>query len=180
LIGYAALSSTLGIPGRIIAEVSRNRDKDNIAMAVVGTLVGTSIATTWHILTYLAIPVIVVERLNLFSSMRRSAEIFRQLMGDDVGGLGPVSVLIVFGALLAAIPGCLLTYLGATSASVFMTTIGFLLLFLLVGFITVVGGAINSLLQASLYLAAVENKPGQFFDEADLLVAFGGSTADIG
>jgi hypothetical protein len=44
----------------------------------------------------------------------------------------------------------------------------------------VVGGAINSLLQASLYLAAVENKPGQFFDEADLLVAFGGSTADIG
>lgn len=178
LIGYASLSATIGLVARFIAEFSaRGKAKDNLAISVIGALVGTTVASAWNILTYLAIPVIVVEKLNLFASMRKSAEIFRQLMGEEAGGLGPVSVLAVLVAVFAAIPGCLLTTMGANSGSSFITTIGFLLLFILVGAVTLIGGAINSLLQASLYLAAVENNPGPYFNEADLLVAFGGSTA---
>jgi hypothetical protein len=176
LMGYAALSATIGLIARPIAEFSKNK-KDNIALDVVGAIVGTSVASAWNILTYLALPVIVVERLNLFASMRRSADLFRQLIGDEASGLGPVSILAVLVAVGAAIPGCLLTTIGAAMGSGFIATLGFLLLFLLAGFVTLMGGAVNSLLQASLYLSAVENQTGTFFDEADLLVAFGGAQA---
>lgn len=170
LIGYAGLSATIGVVARAVNQFSRG--KNTVAQGVINALLGSTIATAWNIISYLVIPVLLVENQGLFASMRRSAELFREAFNANANQRSSLGIVLVISAFLGALPGYLLAALGAASANSFLMIVGYILLFLAVGFITLMGGAINGILQASLYLYAVEGSTGLLLTVDEVKEAF--------
>ncbi len=134
----------------------------------VGWILGSLVEMAWNVLKFLVIPIVIVEGLGPFASLKRSRELLRSTWGDNlIGqlGLGLIGFLLV-------IPGAL-----------------FILLFVLTGFVplivlgAVVGGiyilgvilfvsALNSVFQSVLYHYAVRGQVPSGFDSHDVSAAF--------
>jgi hypothetical protein len=98
IAAWALVAATVGLILRSLEGRSRR----------LGRLVISLLGLSWTLITYLIIPVIMLEDRSIFDSISRSTELFRRNWGEQVsGGLG-------FGLLffLLAIPGILMGALG--------------------------------------------------------------------
>lgn len=173
IIGYAALSASLGILARVGLRFSPRGRSENLAVSVIGSLVGTAVATTWDIIPFLIFPVIVTERRGLFNSMRESAQIFSDSMGDHPSaGSSQFIGLVVLVALLAIIPGCLLVSLSMALRSTFLSALGFIGIFMLIGVFTLLAGAANAFASACLYRYIRSDSPGPVFTGDELRAVY--------
>jgi len=94
---WAFVSSTVGVI------LSSLRDRRNKLLS----LVTSGVAVAWALITYLIIPVIVIENVNVSGAMMRSSELFRKNWGEQVAGSFGFGLLSV----LLCLPGFLLAYL---------------------------------------------------------------------
>ncbi len=96
---WALVSATVGV----VLSSLRNRNR---ALAWVST----ALSVGWSLMTYLIIPIIVIEDLGISTAMQRSSELFRKVWGEEVSGgfgFGLLSVLLMlpgFGMGVLAIP----------------------------------------------------------------------------
>lgn len=94
IVGWALVSSTVGMVLRMIAERS----------GLVGKIVVGLLGFAWTIATYFVVPVLVVEGVGPIAAVKRSAGIIRKTWGETLVtnvGLGAVSSV---GTLVAFIP----------------------------------------------------------------------------
>jgi hypothetical protein len=99
ILGYAFIAATVGLLLKALRENSNNI----IARIVIG-LIGMA----WTLLTFLVVPVMVIERKNAFAAIGRSGRLLKDTWGEQiVSNLG-------FGLinLLFALPGAVLVVLG--------------------------------------------------------------------
>jgi hypothetical protein len=169
LVGYGALSSTIGVVARILAPRGQRK---TLPSSVIGSLVGTEIADNWNVIVYLALPVLLAETDGLFKSMKRSAALLKKTFGEEVQGQSGFGFLFGLAALASALPGGVLVFFGMAGRSSELAIFGFIVIFLAVSLVTLLAGAINGVFGTSLYLYCSEGEPGPYLLPEELRSVF--------
>ena len=154
LIGWSLLSATVGTLLRLIE--SRVPLAGRIITAIAGIV--------WSLATFLAVPVVVLEKRQPLGTVRRSSRLFRARWGEALVSDG-VCGLMVF---VVALPLLALAFL-AMAASLLL---GVVLAVGVAGGAIAVSSALNGIVLTAAYRFAAFGEVGGAFTEEDLGLAF--------
>jgi hypothetical protein len=133
---------------------------------LVGAIVARLVGLAWQLVTFLVVPILVLEDLGVGDALKRSKDLFKKTWGENVVGqfgLGMVGFLLT-------IPGIILIGIGAgigTAGLVVLGTVG--VIWLIAS--AVVVSALSGIYRTALYHYAAHGEvPGEFsgidFDQA--------------
>jgi hypothetical protein len=155
IVPWALFSWTVGAVLRAIEENA----------GAVGRFVVSLIGMAFRVVTFLAVPVLVVERLGPISTLKRSGTLFRQTWGENLvaqAGLG----LVTFVALL---PGLIVAGLIGAAVS---PILGVIVAVPWVALVAVVSTSLTAVFQTALYHYVTTGEVPGKFAETDLPGAF--------
>jgi hypothetical protein len=162
IVGYALISSTVGMILRWIAE-----------KGIIGRIVSSLIGFAWNVSTYLVVPVLVVEGVNPVEAIKRSAALLKKTWGEQIVGnmgMGAIFFLIWFALIIF---GCgPLTFLAAGLQSPALLAAGILILVVGIIVLSLISSALSGIYTAAVYCYAVEGSTGGYFDEELVRNAF--------
>jgi hypothetical protein len=133
---------------------------------IVGTIVARLVGLAWTLVTFLVVPILVLEDLGVGDALKRSKDLFKRTWGENVigqFGLGFVGFLLT-------LPGLLLIVIGAALGTAGLIVLGAVgVVWLLAS--AVVVSALSGIYRTALYhYAAYGQVPGEFsgidFDNA--------------
>jgi hypothetical protein len=151
---WSMLTGTVGL----ILQLVRQR------LGFLGQIVVNLIGMAWEIVTWLAVPIVVVEGTGPVESLRKSAGLFKRTWGENLiaqagfGILGVVLVLpiaLVAGAIATAIP-----------------LVGIALGLVGIAVVSVVLSALNGIYRTALYLFASTDSAPEYFSDDEMRAAF--------
>jgi hypothetical protein len=133
---------------------------------IVGTIVARLVGLAWQLVTFLVVPILVLEDLGVGDALKRSKDLFKKTWGENVigqFGLGMVGFLLTF-------PGIILIGMGVaigTAGIVVLGTVGVIWLIAA----AVIVSALSGIYRTALYHYAANGVvPGEFsgidFDQA--------------
>lgn len=162
ILGYAAIAATVGLILRMIEERA----------GFIGRWIVGLIGVAWTVATFLAVPVLVNERLGPVDAVKRSAELLKRTWGENLAG--NIGIGLVFGVLFVAwamLGVGLFTALAGERSLLAMALVGvvFVLGMLLIG---VVQSALQGVYAAALHRYAETGSAGSGFDGALVEAAF--------
>ncbi|HEY7595033.1 MAG TPA: DUF6159 family protein [Actinophytocola sp.] len=157
LLPWALLAATVSLVLRAIEE----------RLGFLGRIVIGLIGMAWNLVTYLVLPVLVLEGVGTRDALRRSANLFRGTWGENVLGNAGIGV---FGFLLF-LPSIALVAIGAAAggATAFVCVIIAIVWGLVVSIVT---AALSGIYQTALYRYAADGTTAAEFAGADLGHAF--------
>jgi hypothetical protein len=157
LVPWALLSATVSMIIRFVQE----------RLGFLGRFIGGLAGMAWNLVTYLVLPVMVLEGATTRPAVKRSAELFRGTWGENVlgnVGIGLVSVLMI-------VPSLLLIALGAVAGgATALVLLGIAVLWFLLT--VILTSALSGIYQTALYHYAAERAVPEEFAAADLGHAF--------
>ena len=134
---------------------------------IVGRIVVGLVGMAWNLLTFLVVPILVLEDLAVRPALTRSKDLFKKTWGENVIGQGGLGLV----GFLAMLPGLLLLFVGislGTAAAIVLGGIG--IVWILVS--SVVVSALGGIYRTALYHFATNGQvPGEFAD-VDFHAAF--------
>lgn len=153
LLGWGAMDWTVGTVLRMVRE----------EFGIVGRIIAGLLDFAWAAVSFLVLPVIIVEGLGPVAAIRRSTEMLRRTWGENV--------LAQFGfgiiGMVAAIPGILL---GVALISV-LPVLGIAVLVAWIVTVACVMSALTSVFKAALYQYATSGQSDPVFGD-DVAEAF--------
>lgn len=162
IFGYALIAATVGLALRLLSQRA----------GIIGQIAAALIGVAWNVVTYLAVPVLVVEDVGPIQAIKRSAGLLRRTWGEQL--VGNLSLGLVYGlvglivVVFALAGGLLMLKLNFLAGALALGVVAVLLL--LAGGIVV--STLNAIYQAAVYRYAIEGQAGRYFDEALLRQAF--------
>lgn len=153
IVPWAILALTVGMILRAI------QSSDNMIARILGSLLDMA----WGVLTFLVVPILVVEQTGPFRSLSRSGELLRHTWGENL--IAQVGFGII--GLVAAIPGVLIIALGA-SASGLGAVIGAVIGFGWIALVMVVMSTLTAIFQMALYLYATTGQVPMGFQDSGI------------
>jgi len=169
ILGYAAISATVGLVLQLL------RERAGFAGAIVAALGGMA----WNIVTFLVIPVLVVEGVGPITAIKRSAGLLKKTWGEQI--IGSAGIGLVFGLLGLAV-GVAGVVLGVLIMSAGIVALGIAVIAVAVVAIMVVsllGATLHGIYSAAVYEYAVGGATGTF-DRETLAGAFRPKTSRRG
>jgi len=125
---------------------------------IIGTIVARLVGLAWNLVTFLVVPILVLEDLGVGDALKRSKDLFKKTWGENVlgqFGLGFVGVLL-------ALPGIALIAIGAAAGTAGLFLLGGIGVVLLVASAVIVS-ALSGIYRTALYhFAANGSVPGEF------------------
>jgi hypothetical protein len=125
---------------------------------IIGQIVATLVGMAWNLVTFLTVPILVIEDLGVGAALKRSKDLFKRTWGENVigqGGLGLVGVLLVLPAVLLVVVGAALGTAGLVVLG------GIALVWAIV--VSVVLLALSGIYRTALYwYASTGEVPGDF------------------
>jgi hypothetical protein len=125
---------------------------------IIGTIVARLVGLAWNLVTFLVVPILVLEDLGVGDALKRSKDLFKKTWGENVigqFGLGAVGFLLM-------IPGLILIGIGVaigTAGIIIFGAVG--VIWLLVS--AVVVSALSGIYRTALYHYAAHGEvPGEF------------------
>lgn len=164
IIGYATISATIGM---ILQAIRGNEDN------IVGQIVAGLLGTAWNIITFLVIPVLVIENIGPIKAIQRSTQLLKKTWGEQLiatGGIGIVAFLATLAA--ALVVGAPLMLIASALNSTAITILAVLVLIVVVMAVSLFFSTLSGIFQAALYRYATEGDAGEFFSESTLSGAF--------
>jgi hypothetical protein len=155
IIGYALIAASVGMVLRLISE----------RFGLVGQIVIGFLGLAWTILTFLVVPVLVVEQVGPVSAIKRSSALLRKTWGEQLIGAGGIGLVFGLIVTVAVLVGMALTVLLA-SISGFLAVVAVVATVLAVGAIALIGSALGGIYTASLYRYATTGDANAFGAEA--------------
>lgn len=131
---------------------------------IVGQIAAGLLGIAWALVTYLVLPVLVLEGLTVREAITRSKDLFVATWGETVSGEIGMSV-ITFLAVLVALPPLLLVGGGGQPGLVVLAVA---LGIVWVMFVAVVMGALNMVFRVALYRFAADGEAPAGFEDLDL------------
>ena len=157
ILPWALLSATVSLALRALED--RAGALGRFAVGLVGI--------AWSLVTYLVVPILVLENVTVGAAIRGSSALFKRTWGENV--LGNAGVGLV--SLLASIPAIALFALGASAGGavgIALMLIGGLGLLV----VAVVTSALSGIYQTALYRYAASGVVAPAFADANLGQAF--------
>jgi Family of unknown function (DUF6159) len=151
ILGYAALSATVGMILRFISERS----------GFLGRIVVGFVGMGWTLATYLAVPVLVTKNVGPIDAVKESSGLFKKTWGEQVVGnfgLGwAIALMTLSWALVSAFMIMLGAQIavGAAAVAVGVSVIGFI-------FLALFSSALKGVYTAALYRYAITGDAGHF------------------
>jgi len=156
ILGWAAISATVGLILQAL------RERGGIGTAIVAGLGGMA----WNVITFLVIPVLVVEDVNPIEGIERSASLLKGTWGEQI--IGNAGFGLIFGLIGAAISvvgvalGELVINSGATSAGVAIIVVTVLAILV----VSMISATLRGIYSAALYQYAVGGDSGVIGQDA--------------
>jgi hypothetical protein len=157
ILPWAIVSATVSIVLRAVQE------RGGIVARIAAGFAGMA----WSLVTFLVLPVLVIEGLSVGKAIKRSSELFKRSWGEQVianAGIGLVGLV----AVLAGLPVLLL----ATTGIGVLTVIGIGAFVAWVFLVACVTTALSGVFQTALYHYAANGMPPAAFAPAALEGAF--------
>jgi hypothetical protein len=125
---------------------------------IVGRIIGSLIGLAWSVVTFLTIPILVIEDIGVGKALTRSKDLLKQTWGENIigqGGLGLVGFLAMLPAILLFVVGAALGTIG------FVVFAAVAVAWMLVSMVVV--SALSGIYRTALYrFAATGAVPGDF------------------
>jgi hypothetical protein len=141
LLPWAVLSATVSLILRAIEERA----------GIVGRIVVGLVGLAWTLVTFLVLPILVVERIGVVDAVKRSAQLFKQTWGENVvtnGGIRLLGFLASVAGLIVVLP---LLLVGGVA-----TVLGMVLGIAWVAAVSVVVTTLSGIVSIALYRYAVD------------------------
>jgi heme/copper-type cytochrome/quinol oxidase subunit 3 len=151
IMGWALISATVGLILHVIEERSEK----------IGQIVSALLGTAWSLVTYLVVPIMVVENKGPFDAFKDSSALLKKTWGEQV--IGNSSFGLVFFVL--GIPAYLLIFLGIASAKgpALLACFGLAVAYFIV--LALVQSALQAIFQTAVYLYARNGQVPEGFEE---------------
>jgi hypothetical protein len=125
---------------------------------IIGTIVARLVGLAWNLVTFLVVPILVLEDLGVGDALKRSKDLFKKTWGENVigqFGLGAVGFLLM-------IPGLILIGIGVAIGTAGIIVFGAIgVIWLLAS--AVVVSALSGIYRTALYHYAAHGEvPGEF------------------
>lgn len=154
ILGWSAINSTVGLILQAI------RDKAGFLGDIAAGLLGAA----WNVLTWLVLPIIIVEGIGPIAAIKKSASLLKSTWGENLfaqAGIGIIGFLLM-------LPGILL--FGALSFVLPFVGIPLLILWIVV--VSCLMSALGAIYRTALYRFAVGLPNGDAFSQDELANAF--------
>ena len=151
IFGWALVSATVSLILRII------EDRSSRAAQLIAGLLGMA----WSMVTFLVVPVMVVEKAGPVEGVKRSTSLLRETWGEQI--IGNFSFGLIF--MLLGIPGVLIIGLGIAAGSAVLTGIAVTLGVVYLIALSLVSSALDAIFRAAVYLYAQKGEVAPQFGE---------------
>ncbi len=158
LLPWAIVSATVSTILRSIQERS----------GLLGRLVVGIVGMAWALVTFLVLPVIVVEGLSVGDAIRRSKDLFKRTWGEQVVGNAGIGIIGVL-AVVAFAPIALLAFASGVTA---IAIAGGVLWALWTALVVTITAAMSGIFQTALYVYASTGTPPAAYSAAAVEAAF--------
>ena len=155
ILGWSLVAATVGFVLKAIESRSER----------VGQIVAGLLGLAWGVVTYLVVPVLVVEGRGPMEALRRSTELLRRSWGEAIGANFGIGLFVFLAGLVAMAPAALGIYLTASAGQGFggVAIIGIMTTVFLIVLLSLVSSALKAILVGALYeFAADDRTPAQF------------------
>jgi len=156
LLPWVVLSATVSIVLRALEERA----------GIVGRIVGSIAGVAWSVVTFLVLPILVIEGIGPIAAVKRSGELFKRTWGENLMTNAGIGIVAMVATLAGAFPCVLLIMVGGPVA---VLGIGVLVLWAIS--VALVSATLTGILQVALYrFATGAQAPG--FDTEQLQGTF--------
>ena len=136
LLPWAVLTATVSLVIRAIEERS----------GILGRIIGSLIGLAWSLVTFLVLPVIVIEQVGPIDAVKRSAELFKHTWGENMIANAGIGIVALFASLVGVLPCLLLVAIGGPVA---VLGIGLAVAWIIA--VQLVAATLTGILQIALY-----------------------------
>ena len=153
ILGYSLIGATVGMVLRAIQERA----------GIVGQIAAGIIGIAWSLVTFLVVPVLVVEGIGPIEAVKRSGALFRRTWGEQVAGnfgIGLAMFVVGLAALVICVP---IVVLAIASGSIAAIVLAVALGVVVFTAIALVGSALQGIFTAALYRYAAEGETSGYF-----------------
>jgi hypothetical protein len=158
ILPWAIVSATVSI---IIRSIEQRA-------GIVGRVVGAVIGIAWSLVTFLVLPIIVVEGLGVGDALKRAGELFKKTWGEQVIGNAAIGLVGSLGVVVA-IPFVMLA-IATSSAVVIVPTVVIAVVWVLG--LSAVTSAMSGIFQTALYQFASTGEVPSGFTREQMVGAF--------
>jgi len=156
LLPWAVLSATVSLVLRAIEERA----------GILGRIVGSLVGLAWTLVTFLVLPVLVIEQIGPINAVKRSAELFKRTWGENMIANAGIGLVALVATIAGIVPCVLLIAIGGPIA-----VLGIVVAVLWVIGVQLVAATLTGIFQTALYrFATAGTAPG--FDNDALRNAF--------
>jgi len=155
IVPWAIFSWTVGA---ILRAIEQNA-------GAVGRIVVGLIGMAFRVVTFLAVPVLVVEGLGPINTLKRSAELFKQTWGENLAGQAGIGLVSFLAIIPIAIVGGLVSAVAGPVAGIIIA-VPFL------AALVVITTSLTAIYQTALYQYVTTNEIPTNFETADLPNSF--------
>jgi hypothetical protein len=150
IFGWALVSATVGLILRIIEDKSQS----------LGRFVAGLLGMAWSVVSFLVIPVLVIEKQSPIGALKESTALLKKTWGEQI--IGNFNFGFVF--FLLNIPAIIIIAVGIISqtAAIMIPCIAIGAIYLLV--VALIQSALQSIFQAAIYLYAKDGQVPEGFD----------------
>jgi hypothetical protein len=162
IVAYAAISATVGMILRAISERG----------GIIGQIASSILGFAWSVLTFLVIPVLVVEKIGPVEAIKRSGSLLKQTWGEQLTanfGMGIVFGLATFAVMGA---GFVLIAIASSLNSGLLVFLAVAVMVLGVIAISLLSAALSGVYQAALYRYATHGVVDGHFSPETIQGAF--------
>jgi hypothetical protein len=162
IVGYALIGATVGV----VLQAVRER------AGFVGTLFAGLLDAAWGVVTFLVIPVLVVEEVGPIEAVKRSAALLKRTWGEQLIGASGIGLVVGLAVLVVGAAAVALVAIAASIGGVILAVVVGVAAGLCVAAVIAVGAALRGIYTAALYRYAADGTSGGFFDDALIQGAF--------
>jgi hypothetical protein len=149
LLPWAVVSATVSVALRALER-----------QGAIGRIVGALAGLAWSLVTFLVLPVLVVESLGPIAAVKRSASLFKKAWGEQVIANFGIGLVGLAAILVGLIPAAILFAIGGPIA-----VAGIVLFAAWAIAVTMVVSALTGILQMALYRFATDGEVAGFDTE---------------
>ncbi len=162
---WALVSASVGLTLKIIESRSEK----------FGQIVSGLLGMAWSIVTYLVVPVLVVEKANPVEAVKRSTSLIRKTWGEALSAhlsAGLIFFVLLLIALLPLVAAVGLGIAGIGNEHMVLGVVAFAAAVVMLILISLISSTLSTILLAAVYVYATEGRVASAFDPALIQGAF--------